>query len=190
MTRTSLPARLSRALRRFRRVQDGSVSVETIVMIPVLIAVLLSMAAFWDGMRARNAALKAATTVSDAISRETAPIDADYIDRMGELFAFLADARGDTSLRVTVVANALTDDGGEQLELRWSAVSEAGKSPITDVADVAPHIPTIAVGDQVIVVESRVDWTPPLRTPLVGQTFEEVTVARARFVPQVLWSDG
>ena len=190
MTRTPLLARLARALRRFGRGQRGSVSVETIVMLPVLVAVLLSMAAFWDGMRARNAALKAATTVSDAISRETAPIDAGYVDRMGELYAFLADARGDTSLRITVVANTLADDGGEKLELRWSAVTKAGEAPVANVDDVAPHIPTIAVGDQVIVVESRVDWTPPLRTPLVAQTFEEVTVSRARFVPQVLWSDG
>lgn len=183
-------ARLRRALRRFRRGQDGSVSVETIVMLPVLVAVLMSMFAFWDAMHARTAALRAATTISDALSRETAKIDAAYVERLGDLFAFLAGAEGGTSLRITVVANTVTEGGAERLELRWSAVSDAGDSPVTDVADIARHVPKLAVGDEVIVVESRVDWTPPLRTPLVGQTFEEVTAARRRFVPQVLWSDG
>lgn len=190
MTRPFLPPRLARAARRFARGERGAVSVEAIVMVPVLVAVLLSMAAFWDGMRARNAALKAATTVSDAISRETAPIDAAYVDRMGALYAFLAGADGAASLRISVIAGTLDPSGGEALELRWSAVAGPGRAPVVDVNEVARHVPTIAVGDQIIVVESEVEWTPPVRTPLVARTFEEVTVARARFVPQVLWSDG
>lgn len=177
------------ALRRFARAEEGAVSVETVVMAPVLLATLLTMAVFWDGFRAKNAALKAATTISDAISRETAPIDADYIERMDALYGFLAGARGDTSLRVSVVANALDDGGDEELELRWSAVAGDGMAEARSAGEIAHHVPEMAVGDQIILVESETDWTPPFDTTFAARTFTEVTVSRARFVPQVLWSD-
>ncbi len=183
-------AALARPFRRFARAQGGAISVETVIMVPVLIATLVGMTAIWDGFRHRNAGLKAAVTVSDAISRETSPIDTAYIDRMDALFAFLAGARGDSSLRVSVVANTLTVDGmGEELALRWSASSDPGLPAVSAAADLAAHIPEMAVGDQVIVVESWLDWTPPATSQVVGRTFQEVTVARARFVPQVLWRD-
>ncbi len=176
--------------RRFARSQDGAVSVETVIMIPVLIGALLGMTAVWDGFRHRNASLKAAVTVSDAISRETSPIDRAYIDRMDALFAFLAGARGDAALRVSVIANTLTEDGeDEELELRWSASSDAELRAVSDVAELEEHVPAMAVGDQIIVVESWLDWTPPATSRVVGRTFREVTVSRARFVPQVLWRD-
>lgn len=189
MRRPSPLARIACAAARFARSSSGAVSVETVVILPMLIGTLLAMAAMWDGFRAKNAALKAATTISDAISRETAPIDADYIARMEALYAFLAGARGETTLRVSVVANTMGDDGEEELELRWSAVSDGSMSPATDAAELSDHVPAIAVGDQIIVVESRTAWTPPVQAQIIAQTFEEVTVARARFVPQVLWSD-
>ncbi len=186
----ALPHRAAEAVARFARDTRGAVSVETVVMLPVLIATLMAMAVMWDAFRSRNAAAKAAATISDAISRETAPIDADYIARMDALHGFLAGARGETSLRVSVVANALAADGTEgELQLRWSAVSDASMSPVRDVADIAGHIPAIAIGDQIIVVESRTDWTPVAQDLIAPQSFEEVTVSRPRFIPQVLWAD-
>ena len=66
----------------FRRSEEGSLSVETIFAIPMLVWAITATFVFWDAFKTLNVSQKATYTVADMLSRETQTIDADYLTGM------------------------------------------------------------------------------------------------------------
>ena len=62
----------------FARREDGTIALEAMVMTPILFWTFLALFSIFDTFRTYSANQKAAFTVSDAISRETVPLDDDY----------------------------------------------------------------------------------------------------------------
>ncbi len=175
--------------RRFRNDETGSLSIEAVFALPLLVWAIIATFVFWDAFKTLNISQKATYTVADMLSRETDPIDDDYIAAMHEMFDFLAGSAGANAIRVSVVTkitNPVT--GTEQLALVWS---EGADIPAyTDLTVIEARLPEMALGEQLIVVESEQEWQPAFAVGLASYRFREVALARPRFSPQLVFDDG
>lgn len=188
MRAPSFAARRARAgARRFARDERGGLTVETVLIMPVLFWALAASFVMWDAFRAHTAALKASYTIADAISREMVPIDAAYIGGLERLFGLLTGAVDPAAIRVSVVARRTDAATGAQADaLVWSATTGAAP-PLAALADIAPHVPVMGPGDEVIVVETFAGWRPAFDIGLPAREIANVTVSRPRFIPRVCW---
>lgn len=172
--------------RRFRGNEEGSLSIETVFAIPMLVWVIAATFVFWDAFKTLSISQKATYTVADMLSRETNPIDADYMTSMREIFDFLAGDAGDNAIRVTVVTkttNPTTEV--EELQIVWSQGVDV--DAYTDLDAIRDRLPTMALGEQLIVVESEQEWSPGFDVGLGTYRFRKVALARPRFSPQLKW---
>lgn len=176
-------------LRRFTKDQTGALSVETIIIFPILLWALGATFVFWDAFKTQNINLKATYTVADLISREVDPITPTYIDGMNDMFRFLTSGDNGNELRVTVVKMGLAADGvTPEYELVWSHSTDAGMPVITEIKTVEDKLPMLAVGSQLIIVESQMLWEPIFGVGLDAITMKRFVFASPRFVPQVKFS--
>ena len=76
-------------LRRFVRDTAGNMTLETVIWMPLMILVLGATFSFYEAFRQKSLNTKAAFTIADALSRETDPVDDQYLDGMLELLEFL-----------------------------------------------------------------------------------------------------
>ncbi|WP_102222909.1 TadE/TadG family type IV pilus assembly protein [Acidimangrovimonas sediminis] len=178
---------LLRPFKRFARDERGTILVETIIFLPVLIWAYLGMYVYFDAFSARNTGQRATYTVADLISRQTNTLTPTDIEGMNKIFDFItnADARGSTTrIRVTDVQYNYTTD---LYEVVWSSATRTGTAMTDDdVNKLADSLPKPAQGDTEIVVESWATYTPAFDTIGVSdQTFHDFVVARPRMSPQV-----
>ena len=186
---------LSRALRRFHRDDEASLSVEAVLVLPLLFWAFAASYAFFDIYRAKNLSLKGNYAISDLLSRETNTIDMNYLNGAKKVFSYLTHTDTSSWLRVTVVhctANCSRDD--RTLERDWSRATNG--LPTFTNADIMAHfepiIPWIATGERVIIVESGIEYDPPFSQALTGlgpRDFNDIVMTRPRFAPQLCW-DG
>jgi len=88
---------------RFRNEERGSVMVEAVITLPLLIWAVGATYEFFELYRYNSARDKASYTIADMISRENAAITPLYIDNAKIVFDTIANDRGANSLRVSVV---------------------------------------------------------------------------------------
>lgn len=97
-------------LKRFAQNLSGSVSVEAIIMLPILLWLVAAMAVFVDVFRTKSAMDKAAFTISDVLSRETNAITPEYLTNVRSLFEELAGVEDNSaSVRVSLVEWGVAD---------------------------------------------------------------------------------
>lgn len=180
-----------RLSKRFTRDEQGSLSIEAVFALPMLVWAIAATFVFWDAFKTLNITQKATYTVADMISRESDAIDADFLTSMHELFAYLSNEDGDgNALRITVVKmNEDPDTNVKSLEMVWSE-GVGGAVGLENMTTIENRIPDMATGDQLIVVESEQEWAPAFAVGLAAYRFREVALARPRFAPQVKWDDG
>ncbi len=176
-------------LRAFISDTKGSMSLEAIIMFPLLFWAYVATFAFYDAYQARSTNLKASYTVADMLSRETGSVDPDFIDGLHTVFDFIANSQDDSWIRVTEVAC----DADCNLETRtlshtWSYATDGGPI-ITEatVDDIADGIPLMPIGDRVLVVETFVNYQPTFNVGLPELDMDEFVVTRSRFTGQLCW---
>lgn len=183
------------ALGRFRRDDEASLSVEAVLVLPILLWGFLATFSFFDVYRAKNLALKANYAISDVLSRETNVIDMNYILGAETLYQYLTQSGPNAWLRVTVVHCTENCANPERtLERDWSRATD--ELPTFSNEDIMLHfepiIPWIAEGERVIIVETSMRYTPPFSEALTGigaRTFTDIVMTRPRFAPQLCF-DG
>lgn len=173
-------------LRHFNHATDGAVSVEFVLAMPILFWAFAACFVFFDGYRQSAVNLKAAYTISDMISRETAGIDENYIDSLQKLMTMMARSGSDTALRVTIVR---WSEDTQKYYVDWS-VQRGYPSVLTntDVSDMKNRLPTMADEERVIVVETSNTFTPTFRVGLDEKQLTNFVFTRPRFSPQVAWA--
>lgn len=178
-------------IRNFRRDEEGSIVAEAVTMFPTLFACVIAMFVFFDAFRNQSINLKAAYTISDALSRESEIIDNTYMVNTWRLHRFLTNSPTLTQLRVSVIQYDLDDD---DYEVTWSA-SKGGIGELTNsvlntmVAN--DQIPVMPDGETLIVVQTAVNYTPQFSIGLESFNFENMIFTRPRFSPQLCYSyDG
>ncbi|WP_425071980.1 TadE/TadG family type IV pilus assembly protein [Sagittula sp. S175] len=187
-------------LQRFAEDTRGNMAIEAVIWLPLILGVLSAMFSLHDTYRYKGLNTKAAYTISDALSRETDPIDDAYLDGMVDVLEFLTISEGPYSLRVTLVrydgdttnANG-TINVGEGYTVEWSQVR--GNFTALDnamLAEAKAELPIMLHNERVILVETRTDYVPPYIVPGLTATdmFYTYGFTRPRFAPKIVWKDA
>lgn len=194
MLKHVIPSPLRRALGRFARDEEGTLSVEAVIILPLLLWGFLATFTFFDAYRVRNLALKANYAISDLLSREIMPVNMDYLLGLEGIYTFLTEGGDPAWVRVTVVrcTDRCDDPDARVVKRDWSKATDGVRTHSnTDIADTYdPVIPMIAKGERVIMVETMMHYEPPFSFGLTGipeRDFRDVVMTRPRFVPKLCW---
>ncbi len=149
---------IKRALRNFRKSEHGTVTLETVFMLPFLFAGMTLSYQLFDTFQFKSNREKATYTITDMLSRETNVVTETYIDNTKVLFDSIAKDNATNQIRASVVRYHRDDDSGiNEFELRWSKVRGEGiLSELTD-ADMAAAfdvLPAMIDGQDLIMVQT------------------------------------
>ncbi|MBC56092.1 MAG: hypothetical protein CL814_13880 [Confluentimicrobium sp.] len=183
---------ICKRLRRFIVEEDATITAEAVMTLPVLVWTYVGSLAFFDAYDAKNVNQKAAYTISDMLSRETAPVNALYIQGLANTYDYLTSGHGtDSRIRVTIVRcadNCANNDASRVMTRDWS-YGTGTLAPLTD-GDLSSYldvIPIMPAGDRVILVETFVTYTPAFNVGLDQRSFENTVVTRPRFMATIPW---
>lgn len=181
--------------RDFARDERGTVMVEALIVLPILIWSYLALFVYWESYRAVNTMQKAAYTISDMISRENVAISNDYIPGMRDVMEYLNNGRTDVKLRVSSVTYSEADD---EFQVHWSRSPDHAMPELTtedlrqfvvcdDPLDLRfCLIPDMADGDYVVIVEANTVYRPAFDVSGLGETvLSQFIVTRPRFLPRI-----
>jgi len=197
-------------LSRFRRYcgdESASITVEAVMVLPILLWGYFGLFILYDGYRALGSNIRAGHTISDLLSRETNAVNAAYIEGLNDIQDILTQSSERTVLRVTV-ASYFDSNGNGSVEtgehsLIWS-YSTTGQDAIVAANfedDIVPYLPPMPDGGQLIVVETWMAHVPFLNITLENLYteggservvfgpfyFESLVITRPRFAGQLVW---
>jgi hypothetical protein len=167
--------------------EKGSAAIETVIMVPLTFFVIMSMFTLFDAFRQYSMHQKAAYTLSDMISRETLPLDRDYLEGAHDLFDTLTRSPQDSTVRISIVRYDAVNDS---MRLDWSKTS-GFSTPLRDedVRNWTDRLPMMVNNERIIVVETYANYEPPFNTGLGTREIANFIFARPRYAPQVLWQN-
>ena len=178
-----------------RQDEAGGLSVEAVLIFPILLWVTIASFTFFESYKTAYSALRANSTISDLLSRETIEIDQDYLDGMHRAFRFLSSADDEDSwLRVTVIeCNSNCNDDDRELGIVWSeSVNGARPLDADDLVFYDARIPIFTETYQLVIVETSVEtipsfsnWVPAIQR----RDLQHFAINRPRFAPNLNWAD-
>jgi hypothetical protein len=174
-------------LRRFMRDEDGVIAIEAAIVLPMMFWAFLTVFAIFDTFRVYSINQKAAYTLGDAISRETLPIDDNYLTGAKSMFDYMAEATGATSIRVSSIYYRENGPDSEYI-LDWSQ-TRGSAVPLQnrDIEDWAQRLPRMVDQERLILVETWNEFDPPFKTGLERRSIEQFVFTRPRYTPRVCW---
>ncbi len=147
---------------RFFRKQDGVVSIEAIMVFPLLFWSMWTSYTYFDGYRQSARNLKAAYAIADILSREKSTVTAQYVTTMYDLQKFMIADRSAVSMRISFIRYDKPDDRHYVL---WSCVrgdsfEKWNNGTIDQIWD---RIPVMADNASMIVVETKDHYKRPFK---------------------------
>ncbi|CUH62597.1 hypothetical protein TL5118_00090 [Thalassovita autumnalis] len=184
---TVLPHRLRRFARQFAKDGSGSVAVEAVLILPFLLWAFLASFVYYDAFRQSSINLKAAYTIGDMLSRETAAVNDAYVNSLQSLFAFLAKDGSDPAVRVSV---ARWDEDDDRYELDWSE-GRADRPPLSEenINAMRDRLPNLPDNERVILVETWSTYKPTFNVGLKEDLLYNLVFTSPRFAPQLVWEN-
>ncbi|MDG1169082.1 MAG: hypothetical protein P8N14_07785 [Sulfitobacter sp.] len=177
--------RLHRFLKGFARRDDGTIAIEAMIILPMMFWAFLSVFSIFDSYRTYTINQKAAFTIGDAISRETAPLDLAYLTGALGMFEYLSQSQGNSRLRVT---SLVYDAGQDRFYADWSQAAGAIFALTSDdVRNWTDRLPVMPDNERVILVETWSTYDPPFATGLEQREIKNFVFTRPRFAPRVCW---
>jgi hypothetical protein len=172
-------------MRVFSRDLRGSMSVEAVLILPLLFWWYVASFQFFDALREKNVNMKAAYTIADMISRERNAIDSDYINGLNRVFDYLTNSNQPTWIRVSSV---YWDGEDKVYRKSWSwATKNHTKNTDAMIQANKDRIPVMPVGDTVILVETFSAYEPIFNVGLNNMWYDQFIVTRPRFASQVVF---
>jgi len=185
---------IAKTLAAFRNDQKGSLAVEAVFAVPMLFWAATATFTFYDAFKAQNTTYRANYTISDMLSRETDPIDLDYLNGIHKVFRYMTHTGVENSwIRVSVVVctSACDDENNRVLEWDWSkGVNGARDLEAADLTFYRTKIPLMATGNRLILVETLREYHAPFANALVSFADRDLVshvVTRPRFAPHLCW---
>lgn len=177
-----------RPFHRFIRDDRGSVLVEALMVLPVLIWAHAALFVYWDAYRTINDMQKATYSISDLISRNQTTVNAAYLDGMRTTLNYLLQEDVPAGMRTT---SFRWDEADSRYEVIWSKSSDFEAPALTDssIAALANRLPVMSDGDSAILVETSLPYRPPLNFGINAQVMHQFIVTRPRFLPRICY-DG
>lgn len=170
------------------RGRDGSISVEAMLMLPLLIWSFLGCWVFFDAYRAQFINAKAGYTIGDILSRETNYITPDYLDAIHELQRFLVSRPDAIRLRVSVISY---DEETDTHSVVWSENrGGGGVLESSDLGAMEERIPIMSDAGRAIIVQSSIDFVPIYGAGIGEIAFDDFVVTRPRFSAQLCYNSS
>ena len=172
--------RLNRTLRRLAREEDGSITMEFMLWLPLLLFWMIFSVAVFNAYLTRNQTAKAAHTLADIVSRKREWSEAGFAELYQLQGRLLSLASEGFDLRVTSVQRI-----GDDRLVNWSSASD-GFAPLTTETFPTAALPAMADLDTIVYTEVRVPWTPFVDLPgLTAHTWSFAISSRPRFVNSI-----
>jgi len=184
-------------LRKFRRDENGTMTMEFAIVAPLLFVVIIAGFEFFDAYKSYGRAAKVTYTIADNLSRRETIDEAKIAELHALMDALIPWMNGPKSLTVSSVTFE-EDDG---YVCQWSKPSVAdvetlalsfdyNLSLITSSLKTAEYIdilPNIAVGDSIIIVETLVEHRTLFSMfGLSGLKWHNQVAIRPRFVSRLI----
>ncbi|SMX30267.1 hypothetical protein TRP8649_04410 [Pelagimonas phthalicica] len=180
---------LNARMRQFRQDDQGYISVEAMIVLPVLLWVFAAGWVYFDAFRQQSVSQKANYVIGDMISRETSPISGTYVTNARKLLRELTKSSGNESdLRLTVVQY---DGNTSSWNVVWS--KKRGNQTVLNnggLSDYADKLPTANGGEQLIMVETWDMHEPIFDVGLSDFEIHTYSFTRPRYAPQVVFSNS
>lgn len=184
---------VKRRLGQFARTERGTVTVESVIILPLLLFGLQAVHTYFDAYRHQSLALKANYAVSDYLSRVD-KYDRTTLEGLDELFEYMSRTGEESWVRVTVVKceltaaecndaipRKLTLDPGDSQVSNGSGINPHTQPTMRQF--LGPHIPKMYNGEDLIVVETVAKYEPPFAgfwTGIYPRNTEHVVVTSPR----------
>ena len=174
-------------LLRFTRGTKGSVTVEAVLVLPLLLWAYMATFVFFDAFHTRKVNLTSAYTVADMLSRQQNTINIAYLNGLNTVYDYLSDTSRPTGIRYTEV---YWDGVNNVYKVYWSYATDL-RPVLTDatIGTFASKLPSIPVGDYLLIVETSLSYVPAFDVGLVSHDFTEFVATRPRFVAKVEFSN-
>ncbi|WP_322866547.1 TadE/TadG family type IV pilus assembly protein [Aquicoccus sp. G2-2] len=183
----SLALRLRARLATFADDSRGSVTIEAVIMLPILIWAYCATFVYFDAYRQTAINEKATYTIADMFSRDTMPVNDAYLDGAYSMLNFLTRSNSDRKLRVSVIRYDADED---EYHLQWSKA----RGPVGPIADGSKNwraiLPTMSDEEILIYVETWTDYDAPFNVGLNDEVTAVKVFTRPRFAPQVLFDNN
>lgn len=185
---------LKTALTRFRDDARGSMTIEAVLILPIIIWWYLGMLVFFDAYQARGINLKASYTISDMLSRNiSGQVSATDLNGLAGLYDYLTAGHGlNSDIRVTMVycaENCGTENRTLKRDWSFGSGSVAGLSE-GQMNNYLGAVPLAPQGERLIMVETFMDYEPVFNVGLNESVYQNVVVTRPRFSPTICLADA
>ena len=183
--------RLRQSFRAFSRDDRGTLLVEFLFLLPMMIWGFIALVVYWDVFRTINVSQKAAYSIADLMSRQVIVKQA-FLDGMDDILIFLTPGASGSRLRITSLrfdagATSATTDDQYVLVFSHSSSSAIPKYTQATIQPLKTMIPILDNTESVVIVETWVDYAPDfdigvlnMAPGLGGQTFTQFIVTKPR----------
>ncbi len=156
------PRWVSSFFKRVAKNEDGIMTVEALIVLPLLFWSIWASYNFFDGYRQSARNLKATYALADIISRERSTVNSAYIDTLYDVARTMVAQRSDMSMRVTFVRFDEPDDAHYVL---WSCVRGDDAVKLTDasVGQIKDQLPLMPDNGKMILVETNNTYRRPFK---------------------------
>jgi Flp pilus assembly protein TadG len=175
---------LKKLLSNFKRNERGVITLEMIIMMPLMVLWIVGSNSFFDAFKTYLRASKATYTAVDLVSRQT-EVGPTYIGNVGTIFESIVDADGATS---TVVISSIRM-WNDALEIEWSRNAN-NSNGLTDVGQIPlAYVPNLRNGETIILIQTSVPFVPiHAWGNLTAKTFTNTVAVTPRFDVRVSYN--
>lgn len=170
-------------LKTFWADRSGSLTVEAMVIVPVMAMGMTGFFAFWNAYQTLNMVQKGTYAVADMLSREMVPASPGFITGLETTLEYIIERNA--NIRVTSIRRIANGPSGVTgLDVLWSFSPGNVLTPRTEatLTEIAEDIPMMSVGSNVVIFEAFVPYTP-VSDILTLSTLNETVAMRPRFLP-------
>ncbi len=187
-TKILLPRAWEKLASCFRR-EDGSVTIEAVIIMPLLAAFYCATFVWFDAYRQKTLVMKASYAVSDVLSRQE-EVDEPFLDNMRDVLDYMIPSNAAPKMRISLI-NSVHDSDGESI---YTVVWSYGPNGMNDLtqADIdadSSWIPLMGDDDNVVVTETAVLYQPIFRVGIEDKVYRNTIVTRPRFHPTLAKAD-
>lgn len=185
---------VSSRLKVFPKDERGSMTIESVIILPLLFSALMALFTYYDAYRHQSLALRANYAISDYLSR-VYKYDSATVAGLDKLFSYMSKTNNKSWLRITVVhcdveASKCNNPNDRKLKymLSDSAVSaDLGVEKYTDSVDMTKYlgtkIPDMYQGEYLFVLETSANYRPTFPgswTGIYTTDFVQTVVTKSR----------
>ena len=177
-------------LRAFRDDEQGSMSIELLLVVPILLWVFLSTFVYFDVYRVETNSVRATIALAEMFSREDT-VDSQFVDSTRSILRELTYEEANPDIRATVYEYNVGNDRFRRVWSEHRGMGDLGgrlnNSDLRDLQN-AGRLPQMEALDHAVLIETRTEYDAPfnigigpfLVTNLDDLTFTQDMIIRPR----------